>query len=199
MTFNRREISADHWGNKTNLVLFSWYVEERALVIRAPQDTLGVCSVSKRMKSMHPLELPGEFGTDFYLKQGIAIMPMTTLELSEGMPPICSAVPARICFIALYKYTNEMKRTGQNHLGIGQERNLQGIASQELNGCYEDSVSIGGTPACIWTTPCWQGGLLNVLCTGYSPMNAGLKSLIHNGERHSSPKVNPREEKAKQM
>ena len=71
-------------------------------------------------------------------------MPMTTLELSEGMPPICSVVPAKICFIALYKYTNEMKRTGQNHLGIGQERNLQGIASQQLTGCCEDNVPIGG-------------------------------------------------------
>ena len=81
-------------------------------VIRAPQDALGVCCVSERMKNMHPLELSGECRTDFQLQQGIAIMPMTTLELSEGMPPICSAGPARICFIALYKYTNEMKGTG---------------------------------------------------------------------------------------
>lgn len=54
-------------------------------------------------------------------------MLMKTMELSEGMPQIFSVVPARICFIALYKYTNKMKKTGQNNQGIGQESNLQGL------------------------------------------------------------------------
>lgn len=115
-------------------------------VIRALQDTLGICYIPKRMKNIHSLEIPEEFRTAFLLEQGIAIMPMTTLELSEGMPPICSTVPAKICFTELYRYTNEMKRIGQNHLGTGQERNLQDLASQQLNGCYEDSVPIGRDP-----------------------------------------------------
>lgn len=72
-------------------------------------------------------------------------MLMKTMELSEGMPQIFSVVPARICFIALYKYTNKMKKTGQNNQAIGQESNLQGITSQQLNGCCEDSVPVGGT------------------------------------------------------
>lgn len=115
-------------------------------VIRALQDTLGICYVPKRMKNMHSPEIPEEFRTDFLLEQGIAIMPMTTLELTEGMPPICFSVPVKICFTELYKYTNETKRTGQNHLGMGQERNLQDVAGQELNGYCEDSVPIGRDP-----------------------------------------------------
>lgn len=66
----------------------------------------------KRMRNMDPWEDFEKFRSDFYLEQGIAIVPVTTSELSEGMPPVRCTVPARICFIALYKYTNEMKRTG---------------------------------------------------------------------------------------
>lgn len=100
----------------------------------------------KRMRNMDPWELLGECRRDFYLEQGIAIMPVTTSELSEGTTPVCHTGPARICFIALYKYTDEMKRTGRNHLGLGQGKGLEGMVGQQLNRNCEDSVSIGRNP-----------------------------------------------------
>lgn len=100
----------------------------------------------KRMRNMDPWESFEQFRSDFYLEQGIAIMPMTTLELSEGVTPVCCIVPARICFIALSKYTNEMKRICQNHLGVGQEKNMKDTVGQQLNRYHEDSVPLGRNP-----------------------------------------------------
>lgn len=100
----------------------------------------------ERTRNRDPWELLGECRRDFYLEQGIAIMPVTTSELSEGTTPACHAGPARLCFIALYKYTDEMKRAGQNHLGLGQGKNLEGMVGQQLSRNCEDSVSIGRNP-----------------------------------------------------
>lgn len=159
------------------------------------QTILGVCYVSKKNEEHASSELPRNLeltlvtaGYCYHAHDNLGTLRRHATNL------LCSSSKDMLhCIIQIYKWNEkDLLEPSGNRSREESERCRQPTAEWVSRGqCayWED-------PACIWTISCWQGGLLNVLCTGYIPMNASLKSLVHDRETQL-PKVRSKRGKSK--